>query len=382
MQGFQRRVHGESDPSCGHSSSSKMKLVALLALATGVTCHLSDNDMVKHWEMTKAWESCWGEENMKLWTVTVKHAMAKCAHQDAPELSLPPFRSAHRFVNTMHGSSSNQETRRANMVWRLMESIKESYGSNSVPYRPHNNYRDNMDNEMMMNVFMKMMNNMRNENMNNMYNENIPKSFDNMRTGSYRQNGPMARMSQIVDMFTRSRSKRDEAAVAAAGDSIGDRLVEKLNEKKHDMQEEIGNMTCVLKEMGYLDYQNDLDLQGMKKAMKQYTPTSDWFEKHYHEMLRTCYEMATNLPEKVVEQSVVKGKSFGSVKMAELNSFFYCWEKTEQKLCMNQNTKRKIESNFGPLEEILEQTQLTEYQLFPLVNQLLRGQEMEFMMEY
>merc|ERR1712050_465494 len=153
--------------------------------------------------------------------------------------------------------------------------------------------------------------------------------------------------------------KRDEAAVAAAGpsgDSIGDRLVEKLNEKKHDMQEEIGNMTCVLKEMGYLDYQNNLDLQGMKKAM--------------------------NLPEKVVEPTVIKGESFGSVRMAELNSFFYCWEKTEEKLCMNQETKRKIESNFGPLEEILEQTQMTEYQLFPLVNQLLQGQEMEFMMEY
>merc|ERR1712055_242041 len=165
---------------------------------------------------------------MKLYTVTVKRAIAKCSHQDAPELSLPPFRSTYKFVNTLQGNNHYQDTRRANMVWRLMESIKESYGSNSVPYRPHNNYRDNMDNEMMMNVFMKMMNNMRNENMNNMYNENIPKSFDNMRTGSYRQNSPMARMSQIVDMFTRSRSKRDEAAVAAAGDSIGDRLVEKL----------------------------------------------------------------------------------------------------------------------------------------------------------
>merc|ERR1719347_2120302 len=125
-----------------------------------------------------------------------------------------------------------------------------------------------------MNVFTRMMNHMNNKDMHNMYNENIPMSFDSMRTGSYRQNSPMARMSQIVDMFTRSRSKRDEATVAAAGptgDSIGDRLVEKLNEKKHDMQEEIGNMTCVLKEMGYLNYQNDLDLQGMKKAMKQYT---------------------------------------------------------------------------------------------------------------
>merc|ERR1712126_529946 len=289
--------------------------------------------------------------------------MAKCAHQDAPELSLPPFRSAHRFVNTMQISSNNQETRRANMVWRLMESIKESYGSNNVPHRNHNNYQNNKD-------------------MHNMYSKNIPKSFDSMRAGSYRQNSPMARMSQIVDMFTRSRSKRDVAVVAAAGDSIGDRLVEKLNEKKHDMQDEIGNMTCFLKEMGYLNYQNDLDFQGMKEATKHYTAPSAWFEKHYYEKMRACYEMATNLPEKTVEQSVVKGESFGSVKMAELKTFFKCCTKEEEKLCMNQETKRKIESNFGPLEEILEQTQLTEYQLFPLVNQLLQGQEMEFMMDY
>merc|ERR1712240_717020 len=297
---------------------------------------------VKHWKMTQAYESCWGEENMKLYTVISKHAIAKCAHQDAPELSLPPFRSTHRFVNTMLGSHNNQETRRANMVWRLMESIKESYGSNNVPYRHHNNYQYNMDNEMVVNVFTKRMNHMNNKDMHNMYSENIPKSFD----------------------------------------SIGDRLVEKLNEKNHDMQDEIGNMTCVLKEMGYLNYQNDLDFQGMKEATKHYTAPSAWFEKHYYEKVRACYEMATNLPERTVEQSVVKGESFGSVKMAELKTFFKCCTKEEEKLCMNQETKRKIESNFGPLEEILEQTQLTEYQLFPLVNQLLQGQEMEWMMDY
>merc|ERR1711890_149297 len=146
---------------------------------------------------------------MKLYIVTVKHAMAKCARVDAPELSLPPFRSAYRFVNTIQGSSNSQEKRRANMVWRLMGSIKESYGSHSVPYRPHNNYQDSTDNQMMMNVFLKMMNNMRNEGNYNMYNENIPKSFDAITSsGNYRQNTPMSRMSQLVDMFSRSRNKR------------------------------------------------------------------------------------------------------------------------------------------------------------------------------
>ena len=45
----------------------------------------------------KAQESCWGEENMKLYTVNLKQAIAKCSQLDAPELSLPPFRSPYRY---------------------------------------------------------------------------------------------------------------------------------------------------------------------------------------------------------------------------------------------------------------------------------------------
>merc|ERR1712112_427192 len=162
-------------------SRSTMKLLALLALTTAGVTSLSDQDRVKYWEQTKSMESCWGEENMKLYNVQVTKAISKCAHVDAPELSLPP-------------------------------------------YRPHNNYQDTMDNGIMMNAFLKMMNTMKNEDNYNMYNENIPKSFDAItRSGNYRQNTPMARMSQLVDMFARSRNKRDEAAVAP-GDTIGDRL--------------------------------------------------------------------------------------------------------------------------------------------------------------
>merc|ERR1712032_1369114 len=40
------------------------------------------------------------------------------------------------------------------------------------------------------------------------------------------------------------------------------------------------------------------------------------------------------------------------------------------------------ESNFGPMEELLQQTQLTEHEFFPLVMQLLHGQEMEYMTYY
>merc|ERR1712083_251846 len=99
------------------------------------------------------------------------------------------------------------------------------------------------------------------------------------------------------------------------------------------------------------------------------TMPSPWFGQKYEQMLDTCYEMATNLPAEIADNSVVSG-SFGTVKLGEM------------KLCMNQDIKNKVESNFGPMEELLQQTQLTEHEFFPLVMQLLHGQEMEYMTYY
>merc|ERR550519_2366329 len=58
-----------------------------------------------------------------------------------------------------------------------------------------------------------------------------------------------------------------------------------------------------------------------------------------------------------------------------------CCKNAKQKLCMNQDIKNKIESNFGPVDEILESFnyQITEDQLFTQVNQLLQGSEDEYM---
>lgn len=97
-------------------------------------------------------------------------------------------------------------------------------------------------------------------------------------------------------------------------------------------------------------------------------------------MVDTCYDMATNLPSQIEENAVITGEDFGTVNLAEIKSFKKCCSMGETRLCMNQDIKKKIETNFGPLEDILSQTQLTEYQIFPLVIQLLHGQEMEYMM--
>merc|ERR1712168_1637857 len=101
---------------------------------------------------------------------------------------------------------------------------------------------------------------------------------DNYRSSSDYKN-PMGRMSQFKNMFNSMRFKR------AAGDNLdlGDRLVEKLAEQKHQMEAKIDN----------------IDVQAMKRDIQKYTMPSEWFKNKYEHLLDTCYEMATNLPAEI-----------------------------------------------------------------------------------
>merc|ERR1712020_719884 len=154
--------------------------------------------------------------------------------------------------------------------------------------------------------------------------------MDNYRTGSYRKNDPM---SQFKQMFNSYRSKRQVPRQDTDSLDLGDRLVEKLAEQKHQMEAKIGNMTCVLKETNTLDASNNLDIQAMKRDAQQYAMPSPWFGQKYEEILDTCYKMATNLPAEMADNSVVSG-SFGTVKLGEIKMFTKCCEKAETKLCM------------------------------------------------
>merc|ERR1719331_2410926 len=196
--------------------------------------------------------------------------------------------------------------------------------------------------------------------------------MDNYRS-SYDNKNPMGRMSQFKNMFNSMRFKR------AAGDNLdlGDRLVEKLAEQKHHMEAKIGNM---FNSMRFKRAAGDnIDIQAMKRDTQKYTMPSEWFKTKYEHLLHTCYEMATNLPAEIAEISVVTGETFGTVKLGEVKMFTKCCEKAKMKLCMHQDIKNKVECNFGPMEDILQETQLTEHEFFPLVMQLLHGKEMDYM---
>merc|ERR1711953_665596 len=305
-------------------------------------------------------ESCWGEENMKLVMVDMKKAIAKCSHEDAPELSLPPYRSAYRFTNTMinKGNSYEHVNDMATMFAKMMYEMKNMMKmSNMMDDYPSSSYSsDDSAFDMFSDMF------------------DSSDRMDNYRSSSDYKN-PMGRMSQFKNMFNSMRFKR------AAGDNLdlGDRLVEKLAEQKHHMEAKIGNMTCVMRELNVLDASNNIDVQAMKRDIQKYTMPSEWFKNKYEHLLDTCYEMATNLPADIADNSVVTGDTFGTVKLGEVKMFTKCCEKAKTKLCMHQDIKNKVESNFGPMEDILRETQLTEHEFFPLVMQLLHGKEMDYM---
>merc|ERR1711997_128293 len=387
-------VVSRSCPEDQHSFSpqKKMKFFVLLTLAAVGLADYESKEMMSKWMQMKAMESCWGAETMKQYTVEMKKAIAKCSNEDAPELSLPPYRSSYRFVNAMINNGNSMDMLK-NMMTAMSMSMNQDNSEFSYvqPYSTNSGKSDSfMDKMKMMMMKMKMKDMMRSNYQDDYDMSEFFKSMrssdrmDNYRTGSYKKNDPMSQFKQMFNSYRSKRqaSRRPQQSSRRTQPSdnldLGDRLVEKLAEQKRHMEQNIGNMTCVLKETNALDASNNLDIQAMKRDMQQYTMPSPWFGQKYEQILETCYEMATNLPREIADNSVVSG-SFGTIKLGEIKMFMKCEMRSKMKLCMNQDIKNKVESNFGPMQSILQQTQLTEAEFFPLVMQLLHGEEIDYM---
>merc|ERR1719330_1614784 len=188
----------------------------------------------------------------------MKKAIAKCSNQDAPELSLPPYRSSYRFVNAMINNGKSMDMLK-NMMTAMSMSMNQDNSEFSYvqPYATNSGKSDSFMGKMkMMMMKMKMKDVMRSNYQDQDYDMadffKSMSSSDNYRTGSYRKNDPM---SQFKQMFNSYRSKRQ----ATDNLDLGDRLVEKLAEQKHHMEAKIGNLTCVLRETNGIDASNNLD---------------------------------------------------------------------------------------------------------------------------
>merc|ERR1712106_756199 len=348
-----------------------MKTFLAVTLFAVVLGH-QDHDFNK-WAKNKAMESCFGEKNMQIWTVQMKKAVAKCSQQDAPELQLLQFRAPYKTVNALLEASEDMENNDMQMMFnmfRFMHKMQQSRNQHRNDYnqfRPYSQEHD-MSNNMPMKWMMKMMmmKPMDQNNFNNMKNSNY----------NYKKQGMFGSLFEMLDTdmdYGNMFNSRHSKALDSNSD-LGDRLVEKLQGQKQEMEEKVGNLTSILQEVNVLNANNELSISAMKKDLEQYKSLNVWFKEKHEALLDTCYEMATTLPAELEDGYIVEGE-FGTVNMAQVKTFMSCCHKGKAKLCMNQDIKQKIEENFGPVADILQKSGLTENQLFPLVQDLLQGQE-------
>merc|ERR1712106_310808 len=195
---------------------------------------------------------------------------------------------------------------------------------------------------------------------------NKENSYNNMKSSSNNNNMAQLLYSNLFEMNDNNMDygnmfHKRQARSAENKLDLGDRLVERLQRQKQELEEKVGNMTCLLKELTVLDSNNDIAPAAVKKVAEGY---NQWFKENHDTLVDTCYSMVNTLPADLEDGYIVEG-DFGKVNMAKV------------KICMNQDIKQKIELNFGPLADILEESKLTENQLFPLVQDLLLGQESE-----
>lgn len=185
------------------------------------------------------------------------------------------------------------------------------------------------------------------------------------------------KMPMFRKMMSSMRFKRQADDALA----LNDRLKEKLEGVMTEHMSYLSNMTCVMRELNMIDNSNNIDVAAMKaEANNKYKMPSDWFKERYFTILDSCYEVAQNLPSDLDNEYDIQGdKSLRNI--GKIKSFMSCCKSAKMKLCMNQDTKKKIETNFGPVEELLSSfnNQINEEQLFYMVNELLQGTEDEMM---
>ena len=70
---------------------------------------------------------------------------------------------------------------------------------------------------------------------------------------------------------------------------LGDRLSEKLQLQKAEMNYKMGNMSCVLKELRMVDDDMELDLEAMLNNIKDMNIRDSWLLQQTIEDTRTCY---------------------------------------------------------------------------------------------
>lgn len=328
----------------------------------------------KKWADWKAQESCFGEEIMELYQVRTKKAMKTCFGSPAPEIKLYEMMKPRRVVDAMLRGMKAKIDGSSDMKKMMKAMHKGAAGPQQpvsvayVPYVPQQPAPPQPPMSAEMQFMMKMMKMSMMKNMMKKMEEEPPKSqpqepvdqgrrfTDELEAEAHMDMSDLLTLLKVASTApTRPRSKRNADLY-----DLGDELTVKLQEKKDEFMAKMGNTSCVMQEMGYIDNDLNLDLNLQLEDLKTYNIADPWFLKKNQDAYKKCTALAESIPTNIAEEFM------GNEKWGRIKVWSNCVEECMRKACMQMDSKRMLEKHFSPLEDLIVETGMDEDTLLKL----------------
>merc|ERR1712198_556904 len=194
-----------------------------------------------------------------------------------------------------HNSDSWMEKMMKKIVMKKM--LEKMYSNENMDFYSNSQYKemfdfdDNTMKTFQSNLFKeKMKENMMMYKMEQMFNEDS--SYNPFNKNSYRE-----RMAALLQRHKRQAPKKPENAAVTLPENLdlGDRLADKLKQEQIEMEQKIGNMTCVMREIGVLNQQNELDFAAQKRAFEKFNIPNQWLKNRLLNDMELCNKVADSL---------------------------------------------------------------------------------------
>jgi len=343
-----------------------MKIVMLMCLLGMVVGHDDDwwnpTQKFDKWAEWKALEVCYGAPAMEQFHIKHKKALRKCSGMVAPEVELyanmRPYRMVHAMLEGMK-EKNNMD------MYQMMNQMSKSSSSNAqihvVPVQQNDNMMMKMYKMMMMKKMMdKMVNGNDNYDMNKRYNNDDNDMSGFQKFFNMYENNQYESQPQRKSHKGQRYNKRDASLL-----DLGDRLVDKLELAQQKNEDKAGNISCYLQEFGYIDQDNNLDLQGMLAEWDSYDwGENQWLKEKSKQGVQDCYDMTMAMPEQILER-------YGDVKQWQIKKMMMCLDMHKKMECMCNDAKEMLEKHFKPLPELVQETGMSEMQLLKMTNMLI-----------
>lgn len=274
--------------------------------------------MLKKWVKCKAMEGCFGEENTKKFVVKMKKAKAVCSGKPAPELHLPMFQKKVRVTNALLGLTAQQnefidEKIRQEFITKLMaKEMGDVMEDSALPYAAN----------------------------------------------------------KYAMRFTREADEDEEMDEM----DVADMMVDKLGGLKDKFESEIGNMTCVMKEIGVIDENNEIDVPAMDKCLDEGKYTAEesadgvdrtWLQAKLKEVHVMCKELSDAVPQSILDSCSLPHW------MTRLKFFHKCAKFHKIEACMHSDMRHKIGKNGMGVEKLAKRAGMKEDEIVTLMAAML-----------